>query len=141
MANLGKLFVEYASMSPALAMIVADLRKLKKQRRTDLFQAYMQSQKFRDQLGRLAPEHLETCFMSVARVRAACKLPTPAKPIGQGHIRWTPELKAKLARAYTRFGPTAHVAVAAEMGLSEGQARLAKRRFLDLPSAALPLAA
>ena len=127
--------------SSCLASIQNDLTKLRKQRRIDLFQEYLKSQRFRSLFAQLPPDKIEACIIGVERARKSCRLPAPPKPIGQERLTWSPALKAKLGRAYARFGPKAHVAVAAEMGLSVGQARLAKRRFLDLPSAAWPLAA
>ena len=120
-------------MTPAGSMtaIQNDLAKLSKERRIDRLQAYLRSPRFRELLLILPPESIERCMKLVARIRASCKLPARPKPIGQSRFRWTPPLKAKLAATYAKFGPTAHVPVAAEMGLTEGQVRLAKRRFLD----------
>lgn len=126
----------------SLSAIQADLAKLGKARRIDRFQAYLRGQRFRDLFALLPPGRIEACVRRIERTRKACKLPAAPKPIGRSQLSWTPPLKAKLARAYVKFGLRAHVPVAAEMGLSVGQVRLAKRRFIDSQAAApLPIAA
>lgn len=133
-------------MNPAgcLTSIQSVLTKLRKERRIDLFQAYVRGPRFREHFAHLPPEHVEACIIALERTRKACRLPAAPKPIGTGQLSWTMPLKAKLGRAYAKFGPKAHVAVAAEMKLTVGQVRLAKRRYLDSQCAeaiSLPLAA
>ncbi len=114
-----------------LVTIQNDLAKLGKARRIDRLQAYLKTERFRAMFMCVPPDRLEALVRHIARTRKACKLPAKPKPIGSGRIKWTPALKARLASLYATFGPTAHVPVAAEMGLSPGQVRLAKRTFLD----------
>lgn len=130
-------------MTPAgcLAAIQNDLVKLARERRIDRLQAYLRGQRFRSLLVMLPSERIDACMCMVERTRRSCKLPAKAKPIGQGRVRWTAPMKAKLARAYAKFGPTAHIPVAAEMGMSPGQVRQAKRTYLDTQVTLLPLAA
>jgi hypothetical protein len=107
------------------------------------FQSFMIG-RFRDELPKVDPSRVLPTLEAVNRAKAAIERRTrlPAKPKRiprKGKkapgIDWTgnPALRARLASLYAKFGdgPGAHKAVAAEMGISVGQARLAKRRHLD----------
>lgn len=96
---------------------------------------------FRAHIASVEPGKIGSVLAAVERAKAACttrtRLPVPAKPISRhtkkAPVDWkgNPALRARLAHLYAKHGPTNYRAVAADMRMSIGQVRLAKRRFID----------
>ena len=108
------------------------------------FRAFMIG-RFRDELPKVDPARVLPALEAVNRAKRAIerrsrlpakprRIPTKGKkPPG---IDWVgnPALRARLASLYAKYGegPAAHKAVAGAMRITVGQARLAKKRHLDV---------
>lgn len=107
------------------------------------FHAFMIN-RFRVELPLVDKERVLPAIEAAARAKKAIerrtKLPAKPKSIPRHGkkargINWvgSPALRATLANLYARYGegPSAHKKVAADMRITVGQARLAKRRYVD----------